>query len=440
MAIPDQYRHRSVYHFTHVENLEGILEHGLLATREKERLGLKHNSVSLSDIQGRRSTMDVTCGCGGFVHDYVPLYFCKRSSMLLYIVRNKIVDQQFIIYFEFPIKLIDSDACVFCDAAANTESPPNFYSDPSDLEKLNWQAIDNVKWSMPNDRLKQERMAELLVHRNLDISLANRVIVWNDSIKNSVLECYNEVDLSPPNIGFDNIHYFTDFYDTGKHSIVTGPHFIKKAYKKAARFIVENLGRHSAPQFPKLNDLRKALRKNLACIPETDELIGLETDNEVHDGDVGTHTLEVVKRLGGLSEFRNMDPMDQLITEVAAYLHDIGKGPKSRWEHNSGKQKVDPDHPIKALPMLEEILTEYIGTIRKRPAQLICKLVCYHDLVGDIIGKGRRIEELVEIVDDERELNMLIAIAKADIMAINAVWLDENKIQELREKVVEYLK
>lgn len=440
MAIPVRYRHRSVYHFTHVENLEGILEHGLLATREKERLGLKHSNVSLSDIQGRRSTMDVTCGCGGVVHDYVPLYFCKRSSMLLYIVKNKIADQQFIVHFQFPIQIVEICPCVFCDAAANTVMPPKFFSDPSELKNLNWEAIDNVKWRMPNDRLKQERMAELLVHRKLDISLANRIIVWNNPIKDYVLECYSDVNLSPPNIGFDDIHYFTDFYNKGVNSIVTGPYFIKEAYEKAVCSILDKRNQAMNPQFPKLNNLRKALRKNLACIPETDELIGLETDNEVHDGDVGTHTLEVVKRLGRLSEFRNMDPMDQLITEVAAYLHDIGKGPKSRWEHNSGKQKVDPDHPIKALPMLEEILTEYIGTIRRRPARLICKLVCYHDLVGDIIGKGRRIEELVEIVDDERELNMLIAIAKADIMAINAVWLDENKIQKLREKVVEYLK
>jgi len=30
-------------------------------------------------------------------------------------------------------------------------------------------------------------------------------------------------------------------------------------------------------------------------------------------------------------------------------------------------------------------------------------------LIGDIIGKGRRIEELEEVIDDREELEMLIA-------------------------------
>ena len=44
--------------------------------------------------------------------------------------------------------------------------------------------------------------------------------------------------------------------------------------------------------------------------------------------------------------------------------------------------------------------------------QVICKLVAYHDLIGDIIGKGRRIEELIDVVEDERDLNMLLHWAK----------------------------
>ena len=228
MGIPSKYIHRCVYHFTHVENLPEILEHGLLSISEKKRLGIEHTNIAFSDIQERRSRMKIHCGNKGVVHDYVPLYFCKRSSMLLSLIRSKVADQQFIIYFEFPIEILDQYPAVFSDASANTIVPPNFYSDPDDLEKLNWDAIDSLKWSMPSDELKQARMAELFIHNKIDTSSISRIIVWNNSIKEFVQECYDEVGLKAPPIGFDLMHYFTNFYNSGKHSIVTGPNFIIK--------------------------------------------------------------------------------------------------------------------------------------------------------------------------------------------------------------------
>ncbi len=40
-----------------------------------------------------------------------------------------------------------------------------------------------------------------------------------------------------------------------------------------------------------------------------------------------------------------------MFVEIAAYLHDIGKGSRSRsrWDSNGGLQKVDPDHPVGAM-------------------------------------------------------------------------------------------
>ncbi|MBC8432176.1 MAG: DUF4433 domain-containing protein [Desulfobacterales bacterium] len=443
MAIPDKFKHLYVYHFTHIDNLPGIVEHGLLSTNESNRLGIEYYSVALSDIQSNRATMPVTCGNGGIVHDYVPLYFCKRSSMLLYLVRNKVVDQQFVIYFEFPILIMNDYPSVFCDAAANTRIPPNFYSNFSDLEQLNWEAIDNLKWSMPNDRLKQERMAELLIHRRIDKASISRIIVWNDSIKKYVLECYDESGFKAPPIGLDPIHYFIDFYRTGQHSIATGPYFIKKKYRKTIRHIVNNIGAGSKPKFNKLKELRNALRKDFSILPETAELVELESDNIMHEETVGTHSVSVVKNLMDLPEFKAMNSADKLLAEIAAFLHDIGKGPKSRWDGQMGRQQVDHDHPIRALPMLERILTEDVATMKKRSARVICKLICYHDIVGDIvskrIGRGRQVKELINIVDDERDLDMLIAIGKADMMSVSQSWVDHEEIDRLRSIVAEEL-
>ena len=63
----------------------------------------------------------------------------------------------------------------------------------------------------------------------------------------------------------------------------------------------------------------------------------------------------------------------------------------------------------------------------------------YHDLIGDILGKGRRIAELIDIIEDERELNMLIALGKADMLAINDMWMNEEKIDSIRKQVIKAL-
>ena len=103
MAIPSEFRNRHVYHLTHIENLPRILKHGLLSKQEMARLDLGHKSIAYEEIQDRRSSKKVPCGPGGVVHDYVPLYFCRRSSMLLAVLTNKIADQQLLVYLEFPI-------------------------------------------------------------------------------------------------------------------------------------------------------------------------------------------------------------------------------------------------------------------------------------------------------------------------------------------------
>lgn len=440
MPIPDQHKNRCVYHFTHIDNLPQILEYGLRSTNEKKRLSIKHTAIAYEEIQGRRSCMDVACGCGGVVHDYVPLYFCKLSLMLLAVVTNKIADQPLIIHFQFPIDIMNQYPCVFTNASANTAKPPLFYDDFSELEQLNWDAIDSLKWSMPSDSLKQARQAELLIHRKIDISSISKIIVWNNAIKEEVLQMYKEANLPAPPVAGDRYHYYIDFYGSNRRSIVTGPFCIKQAYQKTIEDLIPEINQASSPQFDRLASMLDRIRNDFGCLPETEELINLKTNNWTHKDDVGTHTLTVVNELQELEEFRALDQRDKLIVEVAAYLHDIGKGPKSRWAKKSGKQERDADHPIKALPMLKRILTEEIETITKRSAMLICKLVCYHDLVGDIIGKSRRIEELIDVVEDESELNMLIALGKADIQAIHPDWLNETRIVEVRNRVLDALK
>jgi UTP:GlnB (protein PII) uridylyltransferase len=188
--------------------------------------------------------------------------------------------------------------------------------------------------------------------------------------------------------------------------------------------------------------LLAALRVDLAALPETAQLIGLESNNEVHTETVGDHTLRVVEECRKLFSSNRLTQPEQQLVELAAYLHDIGKGPKSRWDRCGGKQQVDPDHPIKSTKMLERILTEEVQAVTDDEARILCKLVCYHDLYGDIIGRDRRREQLADIAQNERDLEMLITIGRGDMSSVREVWgfLGDSQAATIRDWVLQQLR
>lgn len=431
MPIPNAYTGRYLFHFTHLENLPGILQTGFLSCNEQIKQMIKHRSIALSSIQERRSRMKVTCGPRGVVHDYVPLYFANLSPMLLQIVKAKNADQHYLVHFAYPIDLLNREQVVFTDAAANTNTPPNFYDDPANLDQLDWAAIDRKKWGNDSDDQKHARMAEALVHKRLDPSDAAYLIVWNESVKEEVQAIYKKAGIKPPPIEFNGhggrYHFFLNFRkglpeDMLNASIAPGPITTKECFLDAVKEIKRS-NSTTEPEFSSISELLLALRtKGLGVLPETSELVGLESENEVHKEDVGNHTLQVVKKLRASAEYTALSKKSRRIVELAAYLHDIGKGPKSRWSACGGKQQVDPAHPLRSTEMLPRILTESLAKPGARTTRLLCMLVCYHDLIGDIIGKGRYREQLLEIVRDEEELDMLIALGKADMSSVATGW------------------
>jgi hypothetical protein len=376
MPIPPNHANRFIYHFTHIDNLPRILRSGFLCNNHPDFPTGGCQSVAETGIQARRATMEVTCGPGGMVHDYVPLYFGSRSPMLLAVVNKKNVDQMDILYFEFPISLVSRDDVVFTDASANTNEPPNFYSDPADLARLNWTAIDSLKWGSPSDTFKHQRMAEILVYSHLPLKEAVRVVVWNEVSKKRVQEMVSQAGVPFPPIGFESSgrrHYFVNFSDeNGKGlSLVTGPRGIANAYRSACHDIMQKTGQQANAPFGTPKKLLEALRQDFGCLPQTAELVGLESENAMHRHTVDIHTLEVVENLKALPEFASLPPEYQDRVELAAYLHDIGKGPKARWASKGGVQKVDSDHPVRAMPMMVEILTEQVRKVKQESAEVI---------------------------------------------------------------------
>jgi hypothetical protein len=439
MPIPADHAHRHVYHFSHIDNLRGLLKHGFLANNHAQ-FPRNHRSIAAESIQGRRARMKVPCGPKGCVHDYVPFYFGSVSPMLLGVVNAKNVDQYDILYFEFPIALADRADAIFTSASANTAIPPDFYHDPADLAQLDWAAIDSKKWGNPDEEYRHRRMAELLIHGQLPVTAAARCVVWNEAAKKRVEAIVGTRPFPPIEYQdkWARPHWFINFASGGNSSVVKGPGEIASIFKAACAYVEEHAGEHEdTAKFKSLKRLREGLRADFGCLPQTAELVGLRSENGVHKRTVDIHTKEVVAQLLSLDEYDALDEKQQMLVEIAAYLHDIGKGPRSRWDDNGGLQKVDPDHPVGAMPMMADILTEHVATVSASSARTLMKLICYHDLVGDVLGQGRDEQQILDVVDDVEELDMLFAIARADVSALVPRWWDEDEADALYQRCVE---
>lgn len=83
---------------------------------------------------------------------------------------------------------------------------------------------------------------------------------------------------------------------------------------------------------------------------------------------------------------------------------------------------------------MAEILTEQVGTVTAKTAITVMKLVCYHDLVGDILGRGRNEQQLIDVAADEGELDMLFALGQADVTSLVETWWKEGEAEALHKR------
>lgn len=431
MAIPDEHKWRYIFHFTDVHNLESIIKNGLLCTNVKNEKGIQHKNIANMTIQERRANMDVPVGPGGKVHDYVPFYFSSMSPMLLTLLNQKNVDQQHIIYFCVKIERLEKDDAVFTNASANTVEPPTFFDDVVNLNHLDWEAIDKRSWGVASDEERHKKMAEALIHEKVEISDIDAILVFNEGIKKGVEQVFKESGVKAPAIIYDHDlrirkygFYYTKFFiDAQKlNSLVTGPLTLLHHY----RALIENIKkirqtpRESYP-YSNIADLVEAIDNDFTVLPELKAVTGLLQDYAPHNDTVDEHTKEVVSEMKRTAYYQGASEELKSVLELGAYLHDIGKGPKSKWKE--GKMKgAYPDHPADAIPMLKRILTEEIEYLTDDDIRRICMIVVYHDIVGDCQEKGRDKQQIADLIENEDDLEMLFAISCADAKAILGAW------------------
>lgn len=186
---------RLIMHFTHVNNLPGILSAGCLqADGLVERGSSLVTEAADLDIKARRRAVPVPLPPYGTVADYVPFYFAPRSPMLFKLHKGGVLTytegQDLLIYLVTTVGAVTAAGLrsVFSDgncAAAITQ----VYADLNRLDSvIDWQLMGETMWNNTADdpdRMRR-RMAEFLVHERVPTSCLAGTVVRTQPMRERV--------------------------------------------------------------------------------------------------------------------------------------------------------------------------------------------------------------------------------------------------------------
>jgi len=179
-----------LYHFTHVNNLRGICEHGLLSQREMAQRGLRAIDISDPDVQRWRDREEPVFGCP--IHEYVPLYLNPKNAML-YKRRELRMD---LVILAVPLAKVQKHVYIFTDG--NAASGSTVFSLDIAASKTSDAVLKAVYWSELPDG-KRRRCAEVLVHGQVpvtDIAHAYCRCKTTYAAAQSILHCPVTIDPS----------------------------------------------------------------------------------------------------------------------------------------------------------------------------------------------------------------------------------------------------
>lgn len=175
-------------HFTRVENLETIIDHGLMSDEFARERGLLAVEIGDHGIKARRARRHVPCPPGGAVSHYAPLYFAPRSPMMYALHRGAYAYRD---GFDDVIYLVTSTERVLAAGRQLVVTDRNAVLDLAEFsaDEEAWRAYvdwDLMKATMWNDTgefpdRKERRMAEALVHQFVPFSAFAGIVARTDS-------------------------------------------------------------------------------------------------------------------------------------------------------------------------------------------------------------------------------------------------------------------
>ncbi len=151
-----------IYHVTHLNNLSGISECGILSHEQVPKKNLSHTDISNGSVQQKRDKVEpIFNRC---LHDYVPTYFNPRNPFQ-YAQEPKMWDQLAILQISYDVfKKVDF---VICDGNAASHTTC-FSGKLKSIEKLPWDVLKDNRQYWP-DKIDGRRKicAECLIYPSI---------------------------------------------------------------------------------------------------------------------------------------------------------------------------------------------------------------------------------------------------------------------------------
>ncbi|MCK2236250.1 MULTISPECIES: DUF4433 domain-containing protein [unclassified Crossiella] len=186
-----------IFHFTHIDNLAAVLEHGaLVADCSMRAAGTRCSETGNPEIKQRRRFRSVSVQPGGVVGDYVPFYFAPRSPMLFKVARKNFAQgrrvQNELIYLVSRVSAVEAVRPVVCSDRNAAASLVEFKSGTAGLGHLvDWDLMRSAMWNDTDDDpdRRQRRMAELLVHESVPIGCLTGIGVRGTEVAERAIRC-----------------------------------------------------------------------------------------------------------------------------------------------------------------------------------------------------------------------------------------------------------
>lgn len=162
----DLARVEELHHITHYSNLKTILQRGILSHARME--GRTHRSIANESVQARRSGIRVPGGRK--LHEYVPLYFDARNTMMFVLSRR-----EELMVLRIDCRVLNLPGVVVSDRNAASGAAA-FYDVDEGIRLLDEEYVYATWWNQSDDA-KQRRCAEVLVPNRLEASFVRGVFV-----------------------------------------------------------------------------------------------------------------------------------------------------------------------------------------------------------------------------------------------------------------------
>ncbi|EPR73429.1 hypothetical protein ADIWIN_1459 [Winogradskyella psychrotolerans RS-3] len=173
-----------LYYTAHIENINSILEKGILSHNLAHSKGLLTVDISNKQVNERRNR--VVVGLNGNLHDYAPLYFNPRNPMLYYLCKNR--PKENLVLMRINPHILMEDDVSFSDGNAASRTT-KFYNNLDDFNNLNWTTIQNEYWTNYPDG-KRIKCSEVLVKKMIPMYYVTDLFVYNQNALKKVISFF----------------------------------------------------------------------------------------------------------------------------------------------------------------------------------------------------------------------------------------------------------